>query len=42
LDSLRTDPRSKLGTQQTRIGSFVREAANSRELLVYGIGGQTA
>jgi hypothetical protein len=22
--------------------SFVREAANSRELLVYGIGGQTA
>lgn len=36
------DPRSKLRTQQTRIGSFVREPANSRELLVYGIGGQTA
>ena len=43
LDALHAaDARRQLGTQQTRIGSLVRQPPNRRQLLVDGIRGQTA
>jgi hypothetical protein len=43
LDALHAaDACGQFGTQQTRIGGFVRQPSNSGQLLVDGIGGQTA
>jgi hypothetical protein len=36
------DARSQFRAEQTRIGSFMGKPSNRRQLLVDGIGGQTA